>query len=179
MKKIISLTICLLVLFSLCVPSVAYGDDYVIDLAKDWYYEAENYVNQGSYFSAGIQYRNSAQLFSGYREYLGVAADIASYAAKAYKLDRAPHDEEEMKEKENKWRAEAEKYGNQKSFADVFGNTPSVINNVSLSGFALSEGNIAIIVGIASAVVFGAAGLIAGKAIEKKKSLATKGKETN
>lgn len=169
MKKIISLVICVVVLCTFCIPTIAYGDEYVITMAKDWYYEAEDYAKQGRYFSAGVQYRNSAQLFSGYREYLGVAADIASYAAKAYGIDRSTSDEEEMKEKENEWRTGAERYGNQKSFADVFGDTPSVMNNVSLSGFTLSEANIAIIVGVASAFVFGAAGLIAGKAIGKRR----------
>lgn len=50
-------------------------------------------------------------------------------------------------------------------YYEVFGG----IESARGSGFTLSTGNIAIIVGAASAIVFGVAGLIAGRSIEKKK----------
>ncbi len=171
MKKIISLIICAVVLCAFSVTAFADDDDDLLKDGKKYYNDATYFYLDGEYAKAAEKYHAAGVTFyaiSGSRGKL-LAMDAYYMAAKASELDNWPeHYDMYMGDADECWKYVQENSSVQYiQYYEVFGGIESALG----SGFTLSTGNIAIIVGAASAIVFGVAGLIAGKTIGKKKAL--------
>ena len=170
MKKIISMIICLVVLCAISVTAFADDDEEYFESGKKYYNDATDYYLDRNYDRAVENYHMAANDFYAMNEGRGMllAAQAYTMAAKVSADDNWPEHEEMYLDYANDCYAYVGRHSSAQYIQpyEVFGGIELASKG---SGFTLSNGNIAIIVGCASIIIFGTAGILLGRTIEKKK----------
>ena len=165
MKKIMSLAVCILVLFSLCTPVFA-GNEERLEEIKPFINSAVSCKDAKDYLNAGDYYFNAAGAIDHIAEYYTLAAHIYGLSAECYTSHGHAENAARSFERQAECIKKAAGRNDQVSVNEVFNDD----RLIEMSGSTISEGNITIIVGVAAAVVFGLGGFFLGR---KKKHAAT------